>query len=152
MNSEFLLMHSMGQFIEGVDRHQATLLPECLEDYVGDDSPARDGCAHRRARFGWARGPILTSCDRATRYRPGLMLRVYLYGYRNQIQSSRRRERECDRNLKLLWMTGLLKPGFKPIANFRKNNGPAIRLVCQNFVALCCERRHRAQTSGCCTS
>ena len=70
-------------------------------------------------------------------YHPGLMLRIYLYGYLNQVQSSRRLERECGRNLELIWLTGRLKPDFKTIADFRKDNGPAIRKVCQQFVALC---------------
>ena len=70
-------------------------------------------------------------------YHPGLMLRIYLYGYLNQVQSSRRLERECGRNLELIWLTGQLKPDFKTIADFRKDNGPAIRKVCQQFVALC---------------
>mgnify|MGYP005632359651 FL=1 len=65
------------------------------------------------------------------------MLRIYLYGYLNQVQSSRRLERECGRNLELMWLTGRLKPDFKTIADFRKDNGPAIRKVCQQFVALC---------------
>ena len=65
------------------------------------------------------------------------MLRIYLYGYLNQIQSSRRLERECGRNLELIWLTGRLKPDFKTIADFRKDNGLAIRKVCQKFVALC---------------
>ncbi len=74
-------------------------------------------------------------------YHPGLMLRIYLYGYLNQIQSSRRLERECGRNLELIWLTGRLKPDFKTIADFRKDNGPAIRKVCQQFVALCRDMR-----------
>lgn len=68
---------------------------------------------------------------------PGLRLRIYLYGYLNQIQSSRRLERECGRNLELIWLTGRLKPDFKTSAGFRKDNGPAIRKVCQQFVVLC---------------
>ena len=70
-------------------------------------------------------------------YHPGLMLRIYLYGYLNQIQSSRRLERECGRNLELIWLTGRLKPDFKTIADFRKDNGPAIRRVCAQFITLC---------------
>lgn len=65
------------------------------------------------------------------------MLKVYLYGYLNQVQSSRRLERECARNLELIWLTGRLKPDFKTIADFRRDNGPAIRKVCRQFVALC---------------
>lgn len=128
----------MGQFIEGVDRHQAMLLPECLDDYVGDDSPVRAIDAFidmlNLAGLGFHSSPAATG---RPGYHPGLMLRIYLYGYLNQIQSSRRLERECGRNLELIWLTGRLKPDFKTIADFRRDNGPAIRKVCQQFVALC---------------
>ena len=102
----------MGQFIEGVDRHQTTLLPECLEDYVGEDSPVRAIDAFidmlDLAGLGFQSSPAATG---RPGYHPGLMLRIYLYGYLNQIQSSRRLERECGRNLELIWLTGRLK-GF----------------------------------------
>ena len=125
----------MGQFIEGVDRHQAMLLPECLDDYVGEDSAVRAIDAFVAmldlAGLGFSAAPAATG---RPGYHPGLMLRIYLYGYLNQIQSSRRLERECGRNLELIWLTGRLKPDFKTIADFRKDNGPAIRKVCQQFV------------------
>ena len=70
-------------------------------------------------------------------YHPGTLLKIYLYGYLNQIQSSRRLERECGRNVELIWLTCRLKPDFKTIADFRKDNGPALRKVCRQFVALC---------------
>ena len=70
-------------------------------------------------------------------YRPSTLLKIYLYGYLNQIQSSRRLERECARNVELMWLTGQLKPDFKTIADFRKDNGSAIKAVCRRFVALC---------------
>jgi len=128
----------MGQFIEGIDRHQALLLPECLDDYVGEDSAVRviDAFVEMLdlAGLGFNAAPAATG---RPGYHPGLMLRIYLYGYSNQIQSSRRLERECCRNLELIWLTGRLKPDFKTIADFRKDNGRAIRKVCQQFVALC---------------
>lgn len=128
----------MGQFIEGVDRHQAMLLPECLDDYVGEDSPVRAVDAFidmlDLAGLGFQSSPASTG---RPGYHPGVMLRIYLYGYLNQIQSSRRLERECGRNLELIWLTGRLRPDFKTIADFRKDNGPAIRKVCQQFVVLC---------------
>ena len=128
----------MGQFIEGTDRNQAMLLPECLDDYVGEDSPVRAVDAFidmlDLAGLGFQSSPASTG---RPGYHPGLMLRIYVYGYLNQIQSSRRLERECGRNLELIWLTGRLKPDFKTIADFRKDNGPAIRKVCQQFVALC---------------
>ena len=128
----------MKQFIEGVDRQQAMLLPECLDDYVNENNPIRAIDAFvdllDLAVLGFNAEPAATG---RPGYHPGLMLRIYLYGYLNQIQSSRRLERECGRNLELIWLTGRLKPDFKTIADFRKDNGPAIRKVCQQFVALC---------------
>lgn len=128
----------MSQFIEGLDRQQTMLLPEHLDDYVGENSPVRaiDAFANLLdlAVLGFNARPAFTG---RPGYHPGLMLRIYLYGYLNQVQSSRRLERECGRNLELIWLTGRLKPDFKTIADFRKDNGPAIRKVCQQFVALC---------------
>jgi len=128
----------MTRFIEGVARDQITLLPESLDDYVAEDNPARVVDAFVEmldlASLGFAVEPETMG---RPGYHPGLMLRIYLYGYLNQVQSSRRLERECGRNLELIWLTGRLKPDFKTIADFRKDNGPAIRKVCQQFVALC---------------
>ncbi|MEM9280016.1 MAG: IS1182 family transposase [Pseudomonadota bacterium] len=128
----------MTRFIEGVARDQVTLLPESLDDYVEEDNPARVVDAFIEmldlASLGFAVEPEATG---RPGYHPGVMLRIYLYGYLNQVQSSRRLERECGRNLELIWLTGRLKPDFKTIADFRKDNGPAIRKVCQQFVALC---------------
>ena len=128
----------MAQFIEGLDRQQSMLLPEHLDDYVDENSPVRaiDAFADLLdlSRLGFNAQAAGTG---RPGYHPGLMLRIYLYGYLNQLQSSRRLERECGRNLELIWLTGRLKPDFKTIADFRKDNGPAIRKVCQQFVALC---------------
>ena len=128
----------MSHFIEGLDRQQTMLLPEHLDDYVDEHSPVRaiDAFADMLdlAVLGFNTQPAATG---RPGYHPGLMLRIYLYGYLNQVQSSRRLERECGRSLELIWLTGRLKPDFKTIADFRKDNGPAIRKVCQQFVALC---------------
>lgn len=128
----------MARFIEGADRSQVLLLPECLDDYVGDDSPVRAVDAFvdmlDLGALGFSVEPEATG---RPGYHPGTMLRIYIYGYLNQIQSSRRLERECGRNLELIWLAGRLKPDFKTIADFRKDNGPAIRKVCREFVALC---------------
>jgi transposase len=70
-------------------------------------------------------------------YHPATLLKIYLYGYLNRIQSSRRLEREAGRNLELMWLTGRLTPDFKTIADFRKDNGPAIRAVRARFIAIC---------------
>ena len=128
----------MAQFIEGLDRQQSMLLPEHLDDYVDKNSPVRAIDAFTDildlASLGFNTRPAATG---RPGYHPGLMLRIYIYGYLNQVQSSRRLERECGRNLELIWLTGRLKPDFKTIADFRKDNGPALRKVCQKFVALC---------------
>ena len=128
----------MSRFIEGVARDQVTLLPESLDDYVAEDNSARVIDAFIEmldlGELGFSTEPEMTG---RPGYHPDVMLRIYLYGYLNQIQSSRRLERECGRNLELIWLTGQLKPDFKTIADFRKDNGSAIRKVCQQFVALC---------------
>ena len=128
----------MGRFIEGADRTQATLLPECIDDYVGEDNPVRVVDAFvdalDLAALGFDGEPEETG---RPSYHPATILKIYIYGYLNQVQSSRGLERECRRNLELIWLTGRLTPDFKTIADFRRDNGPAIRKVCQQFVALC---------------
>ncbi len=128
----------MTRFIEGLDRTQTTLLPDCVDDYIGEESSVRAIDAFidmlDLASLGFDIKPEATG---RPGYHPATMLKMYLYGYLNQVQSSRRLERECGRNLELIWLTGQLKPDFKTIADFRKDNGPAIRKVCQQFVALC---------------
>jgi transposase len=127
----------MTQFIEGLDRQQSMLLPNHLDDYVDESSPVRaiDAFADILPRMlGFNAQPAATG---RPGYHPGLTLRIYLYGYLNQVQSSRRLERECGRNLELIWLTGRLKPDFKTIADIRRVNGPAIHKVCQQFLALC---------------
>jgi len=129
----------MGRFIEGADRTQATLLPESIDDYVGDENPVRVVDAFVEAldlaNLGFE-GVIPEETGRPS-YHPATMLTIYVYGYLNQVQSSRGLERECHRNLELIWLTGHLAPDFKTIADFRRDNGPAIRKTCQQFVALC---------------
>ncbi len=130
----------MAGFIEGADRQQVMLLPECLDDYVGESEPVRVVDAFvdllDLAALGFKSKPEATG---RPGYHPGTMLRLYIYGYLNRIQSSRRLERECGRNLELVWLTGRLQPDFKTIADFRKDNGPAIRQVCRRFVLFCRE-------------
>lgn len=130
----------MSGFIEGTNRDQAMLLPECLDDYVDEGNPVRIVDAFvdllDLAVLGFKTRPEATG---RPGYHPGTMLRLYVYGYLNQIQSSRRLERECGRNLELVWLTGRLRPDFKTIADFRRYNGPAIRKVCQQFVLFCRE-------------
>ncbi len=129
----------MGRFIEGEDRTQSALLPECLDDYVGEDNPVRaidafvDQLDLKQLEFARAE-PKATG---RPAYHPATLLKIYIYGYLNRIQSSRRLEREAQRNLELIWLTGRLTPDFKTIADFRKDNGSAIQRVCREFVLLC---------------
>jgi transposase len=129
----------MGRFIEGADRRQATLLPETIDDYVGEENPVRviDAFVDMLdlAALGF-NGVVPEETGRPS-YHPATMLKIYVYGYLNQVQSSRGLERECHRNLELIWLTGRLAPDFKTIADFRRDNGRAIRRVCAKFVALC---------------
>jgi len=129
----------MKRFIQSTDRTQVTLFPEQLEDYVGDDNSVRvvDVFVEQLdlGSLGFARvAPLKTG---RPAYHPAVLLKLYIYGYLNRIQSSRRLERESQRNLELIWLMGRLTPDFKTIANFRKDNGPGIRKVCSQFVLLC---------------
>jgi len=128
----------MSGFIEGEDRNQATLFPERLDDYIAEDSAVRvidvfldeldlSGLGFKTQPNDTGRPP----------YHPSTMLKIYVYGYLNRVQSSRRLEREAQRNVELMWLTERLAPDFKTIADFRKDNGEAIRLVCREFVMLC---------------
>src|SRR6516165_9302878 len=129
----------MKRFIEGQDRTQLMLLPECLDDFVGEDNPVRvvDAFIEQLdlAVLGFA-GVVPEATGRPS-YHPATLLKIYLYGYLNRVQSSRRLERETRRNLEVMWLTGRLSPDFKTIADFRKDNGPAIRATCKQFVLLC---------------
>ena len=121
----------MAGFVEGLDRSQTSLFPASLDDYITEDNPVRavdafvDGLDLRKLGF--------TSIDPLETGRPGyhpsMMLKLYIYGYLNRIPSSRRLERECQRNLELIWLTGKLAPDFKTIADFRKDFGEPIRKV-----------------------
>ena len=129
----------MGRFIEATDRRQATLLPETTDDYVATNNPVRVVDAFidavDLASLGFE--GVTPEATGRPRYHPATLLKIYVYGYLNQVQSSRRLERECSRNLELIWLTGRLAPDFKTIADFRRDNGTAIRKVCAQFVTLC---------------
>jgi len=129
----------MSRFIEGQDRHQITLLPESLDEFVAEDSTVRvvDAFVDELdlASLGFD-GATPASIGRPS-YHPAVLLKIYIYGYLNRIQSSRRLERECHRNLELMWLTGRLAPDFKTIADFRRDNGTGIRNVCSRFITLC---------------
>jgi transposase len=129
----------MKRFVEGDDRRQVALLPECVDDYIGQDNPVRviDAFADELnlAELGFnGTTPALTG---RPSYHPCVMLKIYIYGYLNRLPSSRRLEQECRRNVELMWLTGRLSPDFKTIADFRRDNGLAIRNVCRRFVELC---------------
>ncbi len=128
----------MKRFIEGDDRGQATLFLERLDDAIRDDNPVRVVDAYIDALDLAALDfDVVPAATGRPGYHPATLLKIYLYGYLNQIQSSRKLERECGRNVELIWLTGRLMPDFKTIADFRKDNGPAIRDVCRQFVVLC---------------
>jgi transposase len=129
----------MRRFIEGEDRGQGTLLPEHLDDYVTEDNPVRvvDVFVDELDLAGLGFARVVPAKTGRPAYHPAVLLKLYIYGYLNRIQSSRRLEREAQRNVELMWLTRRLAPDFKTIANFRKDNGKAIRNVCRQFVVLC---------------
>ena len=129
----------MRGFVRGEERSQRILLPSSLDEYVTEENPVRiievfvDGLDLTRLGFA---GMVPAATGRPA-YHPATMLKLYLYGYLNRVQSSRRLERETQRNIEVMWLTGRLMPDFKTIADFRKDNGPAIRATCRQFVLLC---------------
>ena len=128
----------MSGFIEGENRYQSTMFPERVDDYVEEDSVVRviDVFIDRLDISGLGFKAEAAETGRPG-YHPRTMLKIYVYGYLNQVHSSRRLERETQRNIELMWLTGRLAPDFKTIADFRRDNGEAIRLVCREFVMLC---------------
>src|SRR2546427_5915592 len=129
----------MKRFVEGIDRGQSALFPECVEDWISEGNPVRvidvfvD--ALDLAEMGFE-GVDPAATGRPA-FLPGVLLKLYIYGYLNRVQSSRRLEREAGRNLEVMWLTGRLAPDHKTIADFRRDNGPAIKKVCAQFVELC---------------
>ena len=127
----------MGRFIEGCDRHQRLLLSDCVDDYVSAENPARVIDVFVDELDLAALGFEGAAATGRPGYHPATLLKLYLYGYMNQVQSSRRLEREAGRNVELMWLTGKLAPDFKTIADFRRDNGEAVRAACKQFVVLC---------------
>src|ERR1700731_284767 len=129
----------MGRFVEGQDREQITLFPDCLEDWIGDENPVRviDAFVEELALADLGFGGVNPEATGRPAYHPSVLLKLYIYGYLNRVQSSRRLEREAGRNVEVMWLTGRLVPDHKTIADFRKDNGPAIKKVCAQFVELC---------------
>jgi transposase len=135
------LEESMRRFVEESDRGQWTLLPECLDDFIDESNPVRvieafiDALDLAEMSF---EGVMPAATGRPS-YHPSVLLKLYIYGYLNRVQSSRRLEREAGRNVEVMWLLGRLAPDHKTIADFRKDNGLALRRVCARFVELCRE-------------
>ncbi len=129
----------MSRYIAGDDRTQSVLFPERLDDWIDEDNPVRAVDVFVDAldlkALGFERAEAADTGRPG--YHPGTLLKIYIYGYLNRIQSSRRLEREAQRNIELVWLTGRLMPDFKTIADFRRDNGDAIRQACKRFVLLC---------------
>ena len=129
----------MGRFVAGLDRSQTTLFPECLDDWIDENNPVRVVDAFVEAvdlgELGF--DGVTPEATGRPSYHPSVLLKLYIYGYLNRVQSSRRLEREAGRNVEVMWLTGRLVPDHKTIADFRKDSGCAIRKVCARFIALC---------------
>src|SRR5437588_11960343 len=129
----------MKRFVEGTDRGQTTLFPECLEDWIDENNPVQvidvfvDALDLAELGFDGV-APEVTG---RPSYHPSVLLKLYIYGYLDRVQSSRRLERETGRNVEVMWLTGRLIPDHKTIADFRKDSGPAIKQVCVQFIELC---------------
>jgi len=139
----------MKRFIAGTDRGQSTLLPECLDDWIDENNPIRviDAFVDALDLANLGFSGVEPAATGRPAYHPSVLLKLYIYGYLNRVQSSRRLEREAGRNLEVMWLLGRLVPDDKVIADFRKDNGRALRKVCARFVALCREMGLLAKAS-----
>src|SRR5919198_91917 len=139
----------MRRFVEGTDRGQSTLFPECLEDWLGEDNPVRviDVFVEELDLAGLGFSGVDPEATGRPSYHPSVLLKLYIYGYLNRVQSSRRLEREAGRNVEVMWLLGRLVPDHKTIADFRKDNCSALRKVCARFVELCREMGLLAKAS-----
>jgi transposase len=131
----------MGRFVEGLDRTQMTLFPECLDDWIDEDNPVRviDAFVDSIELGELGFDGVVPEATGRPAYHPAVLLKLYIDGYLNRVQSSRRLEREAGRNVEVMWLMGRRVPDHKTIADFRKDNGSAIRQVCTRFVGLCRE-------------
>src|SRR6476659_11276538 len=131
----------MRRFVEGTERGPRTLFPECLEDWIDEDNPVRviDVFVEDLDLSELGFGGVDPEVTGRPSYHPSVLLKLYIDGYLNRVQSSRRLEREAARNVEVMWLTGRLIPAHKTIADFRKDNGLAMRRVCARFVELCRE-------------
>lgn len=128
----------MSGFIQGESRHQTTLFPEALDDYITEENPIRviDAFVDSIDLLGLGFKTIPADTGRPG-YHPSMMLKLFIYGYLNRIQSSRRLERESGRSVELMWLLKRLSPDFKTIADFRKDNSKGIKNTCRTFIELC---------------
>src|SRR5258705_12933675 len=131
----------MRRFVEGMDRGQSTLFPECLEDWICEDNPVRavDVFVDELDLAELGFGGVDPEATGRPSYHASVLVKLYIYGYLNRVQSSRRLEREAGRNVQVMWLTGRLAPDHKTIADFRKDKRPAPRKVFARFVELCRE-------------
>jgi transposase len=129
----------MRRFVEGTDRGQSTLFPECLADWIDENNPVQviDVFVDELNLAALGFDGVAPEATGRPSYHPSVLLKLYIYGYLHRVQSSRRLEREAGRNVELMWLTGRLVPDHKTIADFRKENGEAIRRVCAWFITLC---------------
>src|SRR5215469_5787357 len=139
----------MKRFVEGADRGQSTLFPECLDDWIDENNPVRviDAFVDTLDLGALEFEGVAPAETGRPAYHPSVLLKLYVYGYLNRVQSSRRLERETGRNVELMWLLGRLVPDHKTVADFRKDNGRAIRKVCVRFVELCREMGLLAKAS-----
>ena len=139
----------MKRYIEGACREQGTLFPECLDDWIDEDNAVRviDVFVDELDLGGLGFGRVVPEATGRPGYHSSVLLKLYIYGYLNRVQSSRRLEREAGRNVEVMWLTGRLAPDHKTIADFRKDNGTAIGKVCARFVELCRQIGLLAQAS-----
>jgi len=129
----------MPSHIQGQSRSQVTLFPEALDDFIPDDNPIRviDAFVDHLNLDDLGFNRAVAKATGRPGYHPATLLKLYIYGYLNRIQSSRRLEREAHRNVELMWLMERLTPDFKTIADFRKDNGKGIKNACRTFIDLC---------------
>jgi transposase len=139
----------MRRFVEGIDRGQATLFPECLEDWLNEENPVRviDAFVEKLDLSELGFDGVVPEATGRPSYHPAVLLKLYIYGYLNRVRSSRRLEREAGRNIEVMWLIGRLTPDHKTIADFCKDSGPGIKQVCVQFIEPCRPMGLLTQTS-----
>jgi len=127
---------------KGENRKQQMFFPPSIDEYVGEDNQARAIEDYVElldmVKLGFTKASLNAS-DGQPAYHPKLLLKIYIYGYLNKIRSSRKLETEIARNIEMMWLCSGLKPSYKTIANFRKENSKALKQVFREFTLLCKE-------------